>query len=32
MISFLEFYGVKFDVSRKMIVMTDGGSIENKPN
>lgn len=30
MIKFLEFYGIKFDVSRKKIVMGHGGRIENK--
>ncbi|CAD8210064.1 unnamed protein product [Paramecium octaurelia] len=30
MIKFLEFYGIKFDVSRKKIVMSQGGRIENK--
>ncbi|CAD8121914.1 unnamed protein product [Paramecium sonneborni] len=29
-IKFLEFYGIKFDVSRKKIVMGQGGSIQNK--
>lgn len=32
LLKFLEFFGLKFDINKKRIIMIGGGSIVNKPN